>query len=345
MIGLIGSLCDDRESASGQAVRTTILYNVLCKKYGKQNIYNVNTHGFRLNPIKVIYKTLMCIIKCEHIIVMVHENGRKVFFPILYYAKIILGRKIYHNVIGGSFREYLNKNSNLIKYSKNFNIHWVQMSSQIIKLKEIGLHNVELLPNTKENKILALKEIHNYEDIVFRFCMCSRISIAKGTEIAIRAIENINKKKGYKIVTLDIFGKPDDDYIERFNNVIENSSEAIRYCGFIPNDRTVYKLKEYYMLLFPSTYEGEGFPGTFWDAFAAGLPIITTDWHYNSEIVSDNLTGLVYDYRDESMLEKKIEYAINNINNINRMKVACIVEAQKYAPEKVFPIIFKYLSK
>ena len=107
MLGLIGSICNDFNSASGQAVRTTILYNALCKRYGQENIFCLNTHNLKKNKFKMLTETFRCIFKCQHIIIMVHENGRKVYFPILSFAKKALKRHIYHNVIGGSFAEYL----------------------------------------------------------------------------------------------------------------------------------------------------------------------------------------------------------------------------------------------
>lgn len=344
MIGIIGSFCDNRDSASGQAVRTTMLYKILCDKYGKNNIYRVNTHGFRSNPIRVVFKTIGCIYKCKNIIVMVHENGRKVFFPILAFSAKLFKRNVYHNVIGGSFAEYLEENPRLIKSVKRFKINWVQMQSQIEKLKQIGINNTELLPNTKTIKVLSEDCIEEYNDKIFRFCMCSRISIAKGTEAAIDAIEEINRRYGRIIATLDIYGKPDEDYEERFRKRLKACSSAIKYCGFIPNEETVQRLSGYYMLLFPSTYEGEGFPGTVWDAFAAGVPIIATNWHYNSEIITDGVTGYIFDYRNMAELVNRIEFAIHHRSEVNTMRFECLIDIQKYTPQRVLPIIFKYFD-
>ena len=344
MIGLIGSYCDDRESASGQAVRTTFLYNALCQRYGLKEIYKVNTHGFRNKPLKVLLNTLACIIYCKDIIVMVHENGMKFYFPILSFVSKCFGKNIYHNVIGGRFKEYLIDNPKLIKNVKTFKVNWVQMQSQIDNLKEIGVTNTELLPNTKSIEILSEKALYEYSEEVFRFCMCSRISIAKGVEEAIKAIETINQRSNRVIVKLDIYGKPDSGYEERFSSIIEHCSSAIRYCGFIPNNKTIEQLKGYYMLLFPSTYEGEGFPGTVWDAFGAGLPIIATNWRYNSEVIEHGTTGLIYDYKNPEGLIDQINYSINHVDEINKMRVECIKYIKAFSPDLVFPIIYKYFD-
>lgn len=344
MIGLIGSLCSDRDSASGQAIRTTILYSKLCERYGNDNIYCVNTNDYRKEPVRVFFETIKCIFKCRQIIIMVHENGRKIFFPLLFLANKFFHRKLYHNVIGGSFAEYLAKYPNLIKYAKAFEVHWVQMESQISKLADIGLSNTELLPNTKGIRITDAENVCNYREGTFRFCMCSRITKNKGTESAIEAIEAINHSAGKKIATLDIYGISDSDYKERFDLLMKRASDAVRYCGFIPNNKTVEQLRGYFMLLFPSTYEGEGFPGTVWDAFAAGVPIIATDWRYNAEIINDRVTGLIYDYTQPQQLVEKIQYAIKNKDRIDEMRKACIAYISRYASDKVFPIIYKYFD-
>ena len=344
MIGLIGSLCNDRESASGQAVRTTFLYNALCKRYGTDNIFCLNTHNLKRNKAKMIYETVRCVLKCDQIIVMVHENGRKVYFPILAFAKKILKRHVYHNVIGGSFAEYLKTNPKLIKPTQSFDVNWVQMASQIKKLEDLKVTNNELLPNTKDVNIVSPNELSNYEGTTFRFCTLSRISKAKGIETAIHAIEDVNKKHGREIVTLDIYGNPDSEYKVIFEELMKHVSGAVRYKGFVENTKTVETLRGYYMLLFPSTYEGEGFPGTAWDAFAAGVPIIATNWKYNAEVIADGYTGLIYDYQSPDVLAKLIDYSISHQTLINAMRINCVREIAQYTPDKVFPIIFKYFD-
>ena len=344
MLGLIGSICNDFNSASGQAVRTTILYNALCKRYGDNNIFCLNTHTLKKNKAKMLAETIRCILKCDHIIIMVHENGRKIYFPILSFAKRILRRHVYHNVIGGSFAEYLKANPSLIKATQSFDVNWVQMGSQIKKLEQLGVTNNELLPNTKEIEIVTSEDLRDYSDVRYRFCTLSRISKAKGIEAAINAIEEVNNRAGKEVATLDIYGNPDADYKERFEELMHHVSSAVSYKGFVDNKKTVETIRGYYMLLFPSTYEGEGFPGTAWDAFAAGVPIIATNWKYNAEVITDKVTGLIYDYQDQDMLVEKIVYAINHQEEINAMRLNCIKDISQYTPEKVFPIIFKYFD-
>lgn len=343
-IGLIGSVCLDRKSSSGQAIRTTILYNALVSRYGDNRIVLVNTHNRKSSKLSTLLDSIKCIFRCKDIIVMVSSNGRKFYYPILYYASKLLKKRVFNNVIGGNFAEFVENNPKGKKYISAFKVNWIQMQGQVNELIDLGVKNVELLQNTKEQKALSEDELEDYSDEIFKFCTFSRISIPKGIEIAIKAIEGINKDAGRVVATLDIYGIPDDDYKERFERVMKQTTEVISYGGYVDFNRTIDVLKNYYALLFPTTFFGEGFPGTVWDALAAGIPTIATNWRYNSEVIHDGKTGLIYDYDHPELLKEKILFSINNRNLINEMKRNCIEDACNYAPDKVFPVVFKYFD-
>ena len=92
-------------------------------------------------------------------------------------------------------------------------------------------------------------------------------------------------------------------------------------------------------MLFPTYYEGEGFAGTLIDALAAGVPIIATDWHYNSSIVTNNQTGLIYGLNEKDGLRKSVAYAIDNQKKWNEMKYNCIAKATALKPSNVIKTI------
>ena len=343
-IGLIGSVCLDRQSSSGQAIRTTILYNALINRYGEKSVFLVNTHNNSKHKVFTLLRSLACIICCRDIIVMVSSNGRRIYYPILYVASKLFGKRIYNNVIGGNFAEFVKSNPKAKKYVSSFAVNWIQMQAQVDELKYLGFENVELLQNTKDVSALAVDDLVDYTCPIFKFCTFSRISVAKGIENAIDTIEKINRYAGETIATLDIYGIPDDDYIEQFHKKMEDVSEEVKYCGYIDYNRSIDVLKDYFALLFPTTFFGEGFPGTVWDALAAGVPTIATNWRYNTEVVKDGITGLVYDYHHPELLEERILYAISNREMMNAMKSNCIREAAQYSPDKVFPVVFKYFD-
>lgn len=87
---------------------------------------------------------------------------------------------------------------------------------------------------------------------------------------------------------------------------------SIHYGGVISFDHTTEVLKDCYALLFPTCYEGEGFAGTLIDALAAGVPVIASEWRYNSEIVIPGTTGLLFKTHDVEELTDKLIYIYEN---------------------------------
>lgn len=94
-------------------------------------------------------------------------------------------------------------------------------------------------------------------------------------------------------------------------------------------------LKEYYMLLFPTYWNGEGMPGTIIDALSAGLPIIARRWEFCDDMIDDMLTGLVYEFNQPEELERRIEFAVENPAIIANMKKTCLDKALEYSEDCV----------
>ena len=100
----------------------------------------------------------------------------------------------------------------------------------------------------------------------------------------------------------------------------------------VPFNQSTEVLKNYDALLFPTYYEGEGFAGTIIDAFAAGLPVIASDWKYNSEIIKQGITGMITKTHSISELKNAILSINSDVEKWNFMRKNCISEAKMYLP-------------
>lgn len=343
-IAVIGAIGNGLSTSSGQIIRTTILYKELKKNYGEKNIIISNTSLLSKNPGKFIFDFLKACLYSKHIIVILSRNGMRTIWPILSLMSKVFHKKIYNNVIGGNLLNLVDKYPEFLIYMKTFEINWVQAISMQKGLALKGVNNTEWLPNSKPINILKLDEIRCFDGSPYKFCTFSRISKPKGIELAIETIKQINEEVGKTIVTLHIYGKPDDDYEECFIKLLKEVPEYIKYGGVIPFDQSVEILRKYYMLLFPTTFDGEGFPGTIIDAYASGTPILGSSWSFNTEFIEEGKTGLIYEYDQPDQLKERIKWAIKHANEINSMRYECLNEAQKYTPEKVYSIIYKRID-
>ena len=111
----------------------------------------------------------------------------------------------------------------------------------------------------------------------------------------------------------------------------------------VPFDKSVDVLKDYFALLFPTYYEGEGFAGTLIDAYSAGVPVIASDWKYNSELVNENV-GCVYPTGDQSAFVDILKAAAINPTLLLSKKRFCLKEADKYKIEKAVQILIEQIE-
>ena len=346
-IGLIGATNQLEKIAGGQEIRTKILWDALCKAYSEKNVVFVNTKQIRSKPFTVVWKMLKMLWQCQDIILIVSSNGRWVLIPILAMMSRIARKRVYHNAIGGYVAEHFKNHPRYISWMNNFVVNWVQLPSLAADLEKQGLKNAKVLPNSKPLSILSTPESKQVIlSSPLRFCTFSRISKAKGIWLAIEAIEKINHQAGRIVSTLDIYGPVDKDSKEAFSQLMlaHTQSPIISYKGVVDYQKTTDILKNYFMLLFPTTYWGEGFPGTVLDAYAAGLPVLASDWKYNAELVQQGKLGLLYPYGQPEKFIEQLTWAVHHPEEVYAMRSACLSEAHKYTPEKVMPIIFNTIN-
>ena len=176
------------------------------------------------------------------------------------------------------------------------------------------------------------------ESVPYPLCTFSRVMKEKGIEDAVNAVKRVNEQCGRTVYTLDIYGQVDPSQTEWFEKLKNQFPSYVRYGGLVPFDQSVETLKNYYALLFPTYYEGEGFAGTLLDAMAAGVPVIASDWKYNREIVNEK-NGVLFETQNVHDLTEKMM----SMQNIDSLKRNCLQEAKKYSSEAAIKAIMDRL--
>lgn len=343
-VAIIGHFGGKENITDGQTVKTKTLYEEL-RRAIDWDIVIVDTYYKTKNPLKLVWDSIRVLFTVKDIIVLLSGNGMDFYFPKLSFCSKLIHTRVYHDVIGGNLDKFVKLNPKFRHYLNSFKVNWVETKGLKKRLKKCGIKNCVILPNFKRLSITSKEELSYTEGAPFRFCTFSRVMKEKGIEDAIQAIEEINDTYGQNYCTLDIYGLIDENYKSDFKKVLHNSSDAVKYCGIVDYDKSVEVLKNYYALLFPTFWLGEGFPGTIIDAFSSGLPVIATDWISNSEIIKNGKTGLVYPNDICKGLKEAILYLIDNSGSIMTMKENCLKEAEKYKPEPNISIIVETIKK
>lgn len=341
-IAIIGHFGGNENFLDGQTIKTKILYDELSAATSWK-IQKVDTYYKSRNPFKLIWQTITALFTTKDIIVLLSVNGMCFYFPVLYAATKVLKTRVYHDVIGGNLDRYVEKYPKFRKYLSAFQVNWVETESLKKSLELQKIFNCEVIPNFKRLNIVEPQEKEFSEP--YAFCTFSRVMKEKGIEEAIDAIEEINRDAGREICRLDIFGRVDDGYQERFSQIMEHVGGSIRYMGTVPYEKSVEAIKDYCALLFPTFWDGEGFPGTIVDAFSAGLPVIASDWNCNGEIISNKRNGLLYPSEEYSNLKTAILWMVQHRTQITQMKNICIKTASNYQPERHMGKIIKEIEE
>lgn len=341
-IGIIGHFGGKEKFNDGQTIKTIAIYDAF-RDYGFNNIDKIDTFYIRKNPAMFCGKFLLGLIRDKKYVVLLSSNGRQVLFPVLGFMSRYLHKEVYHYGIGGRLAREVSEKPRWKKYVSSFKSNWMESVELADKLQEMGIRNAIYLPNFKKLNIMKEEDLRTDYKPPYRLCTFSRVMEEKGIEDAINAVKNVNDKYGKEIVTLDIYGSGENEYLQKLDRILQKVPSC-HYCGVVPANESVEVLKDYYLLLFPTHWKHEGIPGTIIDALSAGIPVVARRWQYCDEMLQHKVTGYIYDFEQPENLEKMIEYAINHIPETMAMKKNCIKRAYDYSEEHVMKHVLKQMG-
>lgn len=312
---------------NGQSIRTRTIYESIIRNIDAGRVQKVDLSKRSLTKYFNLFRL---VIWSQKLVLMPGINGIDCMVRTLHFLKKLDHTNIV--VIGGWLPEVVRTNAKLRSSLKLCFGIFVQTKQMKCDLDLMGFKNVILFPNYRvfnknESEIIRDKSKR-------RFVFYSRICREKGTNLAIEAINKYNETH-YSKLSLDLFGPIQSDFKNEFNELLQTSIH-ITYNGIIDPMHATDILRQYDCMLFPTHYEGEGFPGVILEAFMSGVPVIASDWKYNCEYVIPNKTGFLFNTFSVESLHEMIEKFVTSDLDFSAM---CINEATKYSEEKVFQIL------
>ena len=341
-VGVIGHLGGPEIFSDGQTVKTKNL--VMLLENAGFEVIKADTYFNKVNKARLLADTMVCLLRCRHIFLLVSEGGMRFYLPFLYYINKLTRRRIYHYVIGSELLQMVASDAKMVRYLNALDVNWFEYDSGTAFLRENGVRNAWTLPNFKFLK--TEDHICEYDgaDNLFRFCTFSRVMEEKGISDAIEAVAGINAEQGKVIARLDIYGPVEADYRLKFEQLLRAHGDCVSYRGIADSEGSVEILKRYYALLFPTRWAGEGVPGTLIDAFAAGVPVIATDWNANREIITHNKQGVIYPNDSMPDLDAAVSWAIAHPEKMADMRRESKQEFTRYLPETILETILRQMK-
>lgn len=325
----IGPLGGGDIPRNGASVKNTYILDRL-KSYA-QDVKCVDTENWKKNPL-VLLRLLFVVLfnRKAHFVLSANSFSAAKILRLLFVARVA---KVVYFVIGGRMPSLI-KEGKLPSAGFYSKVDAIVVEGKRMKsdLEGLGLTNALTLPNFKNVKSIRLSK-GKRDDGVFRFVFLSRIMKEKGCALIFEAIKRLSEK-GIANFTVDFYGPVEQSYKIEFEESLKETNLA-DYKGFLDlRDTDNYTcLAEYDAMLFPTIWNGEGFPGIIIDAYVAGLPVLASDWSMNGEMIDDGRTGYLFAPDDaEALAATMCEIQGRDIADLQRN---CFEEAQKYDVETV----------
>ncbi len=339
---VVGHLGRGKELLNGQTVKTRNLVRGL-EEWGSISVDIVDTCGWKDRPLALLKELSRGMDRCDGVIMLPAHNGVRVFAPLLWAMKKRYRKPIYYDVIGGWLPKLLEENKQLARCLRAFDGIWVETATMQQKLQSQGFTNVTVVPNFKNLRPLTREELVFPQAEPYNLCTFSRVMPEKGIQAAVEAVEAVNSRLGRRVYALDIYGQVEPQAASWFEELQSHFSEAVAYRGCVDSGKSVEVLKGYFALLFPTRFYTEGIPGTILDAYAAGVPVVSSRWESYGDIIREDITGLGYPFGQEEALADLLEAIAKDPQLILQKKTACLEYAQEFTPQRVMEQLLQAL--
>lgn len=330
---LIGPIIKGGVPCTGDTVKNQLFLKRFNEVFDK--VFAVDTYRWQKRPwclLEIMCKVLFH--KRDKIVVSANPGSADKIFSLL--RVLGISKRSFYWVVGGSFHKMIECKRFKVRNYRELKGIFVQGESMVKTLYASGLTNVMYVPNSKYINHIPHKSFFN--DDKFHFVFLSRVEREKGCDDIFRAC-NLLRDKGYEgKFDITFYGKTTTDlsYKDVFEKAVNMHSDLI-YKGLLDlRDLSNYdELANYNVMLFPTFWDGEGFPGVIIDAYIAGLPVIASDWNLNKDVVEDGKTGWIIPSRDVEALAEKMIFAIEHPEIVKLFSENSSAKAMEYDSRNV----------
>lgn len=321
----------------GQTVKTRAIYDLVKSRSSSETAF-ADSQEFRHN-FKSIIGFLKDIMRCDKLLWLPAQNNLKYLFPAIWIMSKIFRFDIIYIVVGGwlsLFLENMPFHRNKLKRIKAILLE-NRLSVQELQSK-YSFGNLDLIPNFRET---APKPKIRENSGVLKLVFMARVNKMKGLDVIAEVASRLQERD----IIIDIYGPIFADDEQYFNTELVNRFPSIKYHGALEPDDIYKTLIDYDIMLFPTHYYTEGFPGSIMDAYRSGLPVIATNWKHAHEFISNGESGFIVDF--DNPVDEMLD-AINILDKdrkmLCKMKDAAYQESLKYTPDAAWNILKRYLK-
>lgn len=259
-----------------------------------------------LNPIRVLVVFLIKIFKTDVVFVNVSQFGVKTISPVLYILTKFFGKKFVMRPFGGAMRDHYEKYNSLQKiiFEKTIlqaDIFYLQTGDLVDYFSPKGKNILKLPTSRNAPPPEYLRSNRSFQK---RFLFLGHVNSDKGIDYLLEAGQELGAA-----YIIDIYGPIQE---KKYRSIFQKRNQKAKYQGVLKKEEVLPTLQKYDVLILPTHYRGEGYPGAIIEAYSLGLPVITTNWRAIPEIVEDRKTGLLISTKSADDLAEAIEFFDKN---------------------------------
>jgi glycosyltransferase involved in cell wall biosynthesis len=258
--------------------------------------YNYDTLlSYISTAIRVVGGIVRAIRKVDVVTFHASTAGALLFSPFIHIVSRLFKKPWILRKFGGNFDQYYQQLAGCLKTIARY----TALSADLCAFET--QHLVNFFRNRCKHKVVWYPNSRPITDETLsnrrstcckRFVFVGDVKPTKGVREIITAGEQLSTE-----VVVDIYGPLLGGITEQDFKELK----IVRYRGMLEPKQVIPTLQTYDVLLLPTYYSGEGYPGVILEAYSAGLPVITTKWRAIPEIV-DEISGILIEPKDSEQL-------------------------------------------
>ncbi len=322
----------------GQIIKTRNIFELLQLKsevYKKIEIFD--THLLKYSNfffLNMLWKILIC----NKLVYLPAQNNLKYLFPIIYLLCWLKRCEILYIVVGGWLGEFI----------KSKRLHRVLLSNIRVILPESDYMRISLITQYGFKNVITFPNfrIHSYIPTLvqnrdqFRIVFMARINKMKGLDYIFNLAEYFSTLSlATRPFSIDFYGpieSADESYF--FEQIAKH--KQINYRGILQPEDIYKTLNIYDVMVLPTRFFTEGFPGTVLDAYIAGIPVIATRWKHAADFIIQDKTGIIIPFENS---QKDFNDAVFKLYNdaglLKQMKHNAYLQSQQYSSKVAWEIL------